>query len=662
MAQFTEGNCEELMKHVLRFFPLILLTAGFSFAQTQFIGVSTIEASLDNNSAGQAEAFLTTATAAGSVATITVYLNDTNSAKTVFVGIYSNSSGHPNALLGAGTIAAPVAGAWNTAAISPAVRVTAGTAYHIALLGTGGTIQFSDTANGTHSENSSQTNLTSLPETWSSGSSWPSGPASAYGSGTAGSIPSSGVQISISPSTATVNEGGTQQFVATVTGTSNTAVNWSVLSGTGTISSSGLFKAPNSQESEAVQVRSQADSTKIATASVTVPPISIQIQPMSANVAPGGTQQFTATVSGTVTTGVKWTETGKGTINQSGLYTAPPTNETDTVVATAVAGPSPSADATVSVQQVSSTACGNTLNWTNSLCQQIGSGALNSAYANYYYSSAGGTNVFAKDPHAWAVISRHGEYAQNENECNVPGAISAGSGLLVVKTWKSSYTCGDFNPTTGNPCSGAGTPCPGSFPYQTGDIEWNTFNFTYGTLEWRGTFPNTNTGSSGTGTWPAVWMLAGNCQSPNKYTGDPGTGGCPNFGQTGYDEIDLLECYLGACGTHVYHNNSGVMCPINEYANEIHTWWMSWTPGNITMAMDGVNIPGCSWSTNISSQPMYLIIQTQTAPSAEGPPTDANLPTQISINYVKVCNKNVSASACSKEAWNGPDVIFYDAF
>jgi hypothetical protein len=57
--------------------------------------------------------------------------------------------------------------------------------------------------------------------------------------------------ISISPATAVVPAGNTQQFSATVTGTTNSSVSWKVngtLGGNstvGTISGSGLYKAPN---------------------------------------------------------------------------------------------------------------------------------------------------------------------------------------------------------------------------------------------------------------------------------------------------------------------------------------------------------------------------------------------------------------------------------
>ncbi len=54
--------------------------------------------------------------------------------------------------------------------------------------------------------------------------------------------PAAAITVSISPTTATVASGGTQQFSAQVTNTSNTAVTWSATSGT--VSTTGLFTAP----------------------------------------------------------------------------------------------------------------------------------------------------------------------------------------------------------------------------------------------------------------------------------------------------------------------------------------------------------------------------------------------------------------------------------
>jgi chitodextrinase len=52
------------------------------------------------------------------------------------------------------------------------------------------------------------------------------------------------VNVTVSPRTATVAAGGSQGFTATVTGTANTAVKWSLGSAVGTISPAGIYTAP----------------------------------------------------------------------------------------------------------------------------------------------------------------------------------------------------------------------------------------------------------------------------------------------------------------------------------------------------------------------------------------------------------------------------------
>jgi hypothetical protein len=87
------------------------------------------------------------------------------------------------------------------------------------------------------------------------------------------------VSVTISPTSTTVRVRQTQQFMASVQGSSNTAVAWKVNglvggNGTaGTISATGLYKAPNTVPSPAtviVSATAAADQTKTATASATI--------------------------------------------------------------------------------------------------------------------------------------------------------------------------------------------------------------------------------------------------------------------------------------------------------------------------------------------------------------------------------------------------------
>ncbi|HWR37205.1 MAG TPA: Ig-like domain-containing protein [Clostridia bacterium] len=86
--------------------------------------------------------------------------------------------------------------------------------------------------------------------------------------------------------------------------------------------------------------------------------ITVTISPESATVAPGGTQQFKATVSGTTNTGVTWYVDGVqggngtvGTISSSGLYAAPSVVGSHKIKAVSVADPNKSAQVSVGVSE-----------------------------------------------------------------------------------------------------------------------------------------------------------------------------------------------------------------------------------------------------------------------------------------------------------------------
>lgn len=77
--------------------------------------------------------------------------------------------------------------------------------------------------------------------------------------------------VSVSPTSKTLTLNGTQLFTATVVGTGNTAVTWSVQEGTGgSVTAGGLYTAPNHKGVYHVIATSVADPTRKATATVTV--------------------------------------------------------------------------------------------------------------------------------------------------------------------------------------------------------------------------------------------------------------------------------------------------------------------------------------------------------------------------------------------------------
>ena len=213
--------------------------------------------------------------------------------------------------------------------------------------------------------------------------------AAALGAWGCGGSSSSSIAITITPTTASVITNRTQLFSGVVTGSSNTAITWSLTCATGvaantcgTIDATGLYTAPatiptitsNSTTTIAPTVTvtgtAQADTTKTASATLTiVTGISITITPTTATVGTGETFTFTATVNNpgcnsvssssnclNVTWSLSTTLTGIGSIasngNDTGVYTAPstvPSPSTVIITATSVADKSVTATATVSV-------------------------------------------------------------------------------------------------------------------------------------------------------------------------------------------------------------------------------------------------------------------------------------------------------------------------
>jgi len=165
------------------------------------------------------------------------------------------------------------------------------------------------------------------------------------------------VSVTVSPTSPTVTLGNTQPLTANVRGTTNTAVTWST-SGPGTVNSSGLYSAPamlTTPASATVTATSQADNTKSGSVTITIPAVSVSVLPHVSTVILGATQQFTATVTNAANQAVTWSVSGPGTVDSSGLYTAPgmlTTPATVTVRATSQADSSKSMSITFTIPAV----------------------------------------------------------------------------------------------------------------------------------------------------------------------------------------------------------------------------------------------------------------------------------------------------------------------
>jgi hypothetical protein len=98
------------------------------------------------------------------------------------------------------------------------------------------------------------------------------------------------VKVSVSPTSATLSSDQKQQFTAAIAGTSNTAVTWSTTAGS--INATGLYTAPtvSSSTNVVVTATSIADSTKSASSTIAVDPLSAQPLKITTGGLPQGQQ------------------------------------------------------------------------------------------------------------------------------------------------------------------------------------------------------------------------------------------------------------------------------------------------------------------------------------------------------------------------------------
>ena len=136
------------------------------------------------------------------------------------------------------------------------------------------------------------------------------------------------------------------QFTASVTGTTNKAVTWSVdavvggNAASGLIDVSGMYSAPPVAGAHTVTATSAADTTKSASSALTVTNTS-SVSPASVTLLAGATQAFSASFPALSNPSVIWSvdniaggNSSVGVISSAGLYTAPSQAGSHAVAAT----------------------------------------------------------------------------------------------------------------------------------------------------------------------------------------------------------------------------------------------------------------------------------------------------------------------------------------
>ena len=225
------------------------------------------------------------------------------------------------------------------------------------------------------------------------------------------SDPSAVTGVAVSPTTATVGIGSTQQLTATITPSSaiNQNVSWSSSNtAVATVSSTGLVTGI--ALGTATITVTTTDGGKTATSAITVstiPVTGVSVSPTTATIATGATQQLTATIAPTNASNknLTWTSsnTAVATVSTSGLVTGVATGTVTITVAT-VDG-NKIATATISV--------GTLVNYYR---------IKNRWQANTYLYDAGngqvkyGVNPSSTDQsYQWSQVSVTGGYVQLQN-------------------------------------------------------------------------------------------------------------------------------------------------------------------------------------------------------------------------------------------------------
>ncbi|HXL22053.1 MAG TPA: hypothetical protein VOA78_06290 [Candidatus Dormibacteraeota bacterium] len=263
------------------------------------------------------------------------------------------------------------------------------------------------------------------------------------------------IRVSVAPASASVAVGQQKQFSASVSGTNNQSVNWSVVgAGNGTISASGLYTAPTSVPNPAlvtVMATSQVNGADSGTAAVTVTSaaqnVTVVVSPGTADVATFGTKQFSAMVNGTANTAVTWQVNGTsggskqfGFVSSSGLYVAP------SGVPTKSDGQGGSVTTTVTVAAISqadASAKGSAVVTLTVVGQNAQSGAikLGSSGSNSKDSSVSGQTITCCGGTLGSLVARGGTQFILSNNHVLARSDSAAAGDAIANPGLVDNNC-----------------------------------------------------------------------------------------------------------------------------------------------------------------------------------------------------------------------------
>jgi hypothetical protein len=141
-----------LWTHVL--LPVVIIAPAIGYVASRalsaaaersvvLVGSSSRASHVEREPAGRSAAFRYAALRSGTARSIHLYLDRSSKARSVAVGVYTSTHGHPGKRISTGTLHSPKAGRWNVVSVRK-TRIRAGSSYWIAVLGSRGVLRVRD--------------------------------------------------------------------------------------------------------------------------------------------------------------------------------------------------------------------------------------------------------------------------------------------------------------------------------------------------------------------------------------------------------------------------------------------------------------------------------------------------------------------------------------
>jgi beta-glucanase (GH16 family) len=246
-----------------------------------------------------------------------------------------------------------------------------------------------------------------------------------------------------------------------------------------------------------------------------------------------------------------------------------------------------------------------------------------------------GTTVFFDDflgsslSAQWTAMNRCGDVSNSEVQCYLPANVGVANSLLSITSKSQSQTCSDHN------IDGSVRNGPFNNSFTSGMVQWTSFNYLYGTLEFKAKMPNF------AGMWPgSLFLLGCNCLESTILSAD-NIGLCNwPFDSSRSGEIDIAE-FKGtttvpaqnSAGSGSGFDFSGT-ATMSDASAAFHVFKLVWAPGSLTWFIDGAQTNQYV-NANVPSHAMFAIINVAMG-GAGGTVTGSGLPATMQFDYVKV--------------------------